>query len=123
MNGRVGELARDRDARIVDVIRALGVGEVVSYGDVAEVAGYPGRSRLVGSILSQGSDRLDHPDRLALPWWRVVNATGRLVPDREVEQARLLRAESVTVVDGRVRAAPTGRFVSSGSRNRASRRS
>ena len=117
MNGRAGDLARDRDARIVDVIRALGVGEVVSYGDVAEVAGYPGRSRLVGSILSQGSDRL------ALPWWRVVNATGRLVPDREVEQARLLRAESVTVVDGRVRAAPTGRFVSSGSRNRGSERS
>ena len=117
MNGRSGGVAGDRDARIVDVIRALGVGEVVSYGDVAEVAGCPGRSRLVGSILSRRSDHLD------LPWWRVVSATGRLVPDHEAEQAQRLRAESVTVVGGRVRAAPVGRFFSSGAQRRASGRS
>ena len=94
----------ERDARIVDVVRALGEGEVTTYGDIAEVAGYPGRSRLVGSLLAGGSDTLD------LPWWRVVNAAGRLVPGSEAEQAALLRAEGVTVRDGHVRDAPVGRF-------------
>jgi len=32
-----------------------------------------------------------------LPWWRVVTATGRLVPGNEPEHARRLRAEGVPV--------------------------
>lgn len=94
----------ERDARIVDVIRFLAEGEVTTYGDIAEMAGYPGRSRLVGSLLAGSDDEAD------LPWWRVVNAAGRLVPGHEREQAELLRAEGVTVRDGHVRAAPVGRF-------------
>jgi methylated-DNA-protein-cysteine methyltransferase-like protein len=94
----------ERDQRIVDVIRALDEGEVTTYGHIAEVAGYPGRSRLVGSLLASGGDDLD------LPWWRVVNASGRLVPGHELEQAELLRIEGVQVRDGRVRDAPVGHF-------------
>jgi alkylated DNA nucleotide flippase Atl1 len=41
-------------------------------------------------------------DELDLPWWRVVNANGRLVPGHEVEQARLLAAEGVQCRGGRV---------------------
>ena len=92
----------ERDSRIVDVIRALMPGEVVTYGDIAEVAGVHGRARLVGHLLAS----LDAD----LPWWRVVNAAGRLVPGSEREQAELLRAEGVRVLDGRVRRAPMGRF-------------
>ena len=92
----------ERDARIVDVIRALMPGEVVTYGDIAEVAGVPGRARLVGHLLAS----LDAD----LPWWRVVNAAGRLVPGNERDQAELLRLEGVRVLDGRVRRAPIGRF-------------
>jgi methylated-DNA-protein-cysteine methyltransferase-like protein len=88
---------------VLDVIRALAPGEVTTYGDVAEVAGIPGRARLVGRLLADG-------DAVELPWWRVVTATGRLVPGAEREQAALLRAEGVTVRDGRVRVAPVGRF-------------
>lgn len=95
----------ERDERIVDVIRALGPGEVTTYGDIAEVAGYPKQSRRVGRILATA-----RPDD-ELPWWRVVNAAGRLVPGNEREHAALLRTEGVTVRDGRVRAAPAGRFV------------
>jgi methylated-DNA-protein-cysteine methyltransferase related protein len=93
----------DRDARIVAVIRSLGPGEVTTYGDIADDAGFPGRSRLVGSILA-----LADPDDM--PWWRVVNASGRLVPGNELLQAELLRAEGVVVRDGKVRTAPIGRF-------------
>jgi methylated-DNA-protein-cysteine methyltransferase-like protein len=92
----------NRERQIVDVIRALSPGEVVTYGDIAEDAGHPRQSRLVGRILATTTEDL--------PWWRVVDATGRLVPGGERRQAALLRAEGVTVRDGRVRAAPLGRF-------------
>ena len=94
----------ERDRRIIDVIRALREGEVVTYGDIAEDAGYPKRSRLVGHILATTD--------LDLPWWRVVNSVGRLVPGHEREQTALLRAEGVKVGDHRVREARIGRFSS-----------
>ena len=88
--------------RCADVIRSLRAGEVVSYGDVADDAGFPRRSRAVGHLLATTQEEL--------PWWRVVNSVGRLVPGHEREQAALLRAEGVTVREGRVVAAPYGRF-------------
>ena len=80
---------------VLQVLHALRPGDVVTYGEVAEEAGWPGRSRAVGNILSKGEP--------GVPWWRVVNAAGRLVPGHEEEQARRLRAEGVEVADGRVR--------------------
>jgi methylated-DNA-protein-cysteine methyltransferase-like protein len=82
--------------RVEAVVAGLRRGEVVSYGDVAAEAGYPGAARAVGAILA-------HPVRGSpLPWWRVVTATGRLVPGHEAEHARRLRAEGVAIVDGKV---------------------
>lgn len=93
----------ERDERIVDVIRSLRQGDVVSYGDIAEDAGYPKLSRLVGRLLATSDD----PD---LPWWRVVNSSGRLVPGHEREQSSRLRAEGAVVRNGRVIKARAGRF-------------
>ena len=56
--------------RFTAVIVALGEGEVVSYGDIAEDAGFPGRSRAVGTLLATTP--------IDVPWWRVVRADGRL---------------------------------------------
>lgn len=84
------ELQRD----VAAVLAALRPGDVVTYGEVAAEAGWPGRARAVGTFLR------DHGD--GLPWWRVVNASGRLAPGKEAEQARRLRAEGVEVGDGRV---------------------
>ena len=92
----------ERDQRIVDVIRSLREGEVVTYGDIADVAGYPKMSRLVGRLLATTDDDL--------PWWRVVNAAGRLVPGHEREQSALLKAEGVSVANGHICNAPSGRF-------------
>lgn len=100
--GRKSVQNRDQRQRIIEVITLLGVGEVVSYGDVAESAGLPGRARLVGSILAEGT--------VDIAWWRVVTASGRLVPGLETEQGALLGAEGVEVRAGRVRRAPAGRF-------------
>jgi methylated-DNA-protein-cysteine methyltransferase related protein len=98
----VGDPAGERERRIVDVLVALQPGEVTTYGDVADTAGYPRQARLVGRIL-QTTD-------VEVPWWRVVNAVGRLVPGAEREQAALLAEEDVIVRDGHVRSAPHGRF-------------
>jgi methylated-DNA-protein-cysteine methyltransferase-like protein len=82
--------------RVEEVIAGLAPGEVVSYGEVATEAGFPGAARAVGAVLAQ-------PSR-DLPWWRVVTSTGRLVPGHEREHARRLRAEGVRVRHGRVAA-------------------
>ena len=90
------------EERFLAVLVALQPGEVVSYGDVAEVAGYPGRSRAVGRLLATTS--------VDVPWWRVVRGDGRLATTPPTEQAGLLRAEGVVVRAGRVVEAPAGRF-------------
>jgi methylated-DNA-protein-cysteine methyltransferase related protein len=69
-------------------------GEVVTYGEVATEAGFPGAARAVGTVLR---------DSTGLPWWRVVRADGRLAPGKGHEQAGRLAAEGVTVTGGRVR--------------------
>ena len=50
-----------------EVITALAPGELVTYGEVAAEAGYPGAARAVGRVLRDSS---------GLPWWRVVTASG-----------------------------------------------
>ena len=94
------------ERRVVDVLLALREGEVTTYGDIAEVAGYPKRARMVGHLLARSGALAE----VEVPWWRVVNSTGRLVPGHEPEQAQLLRSEGVAVAEGRVRGAPIGRF-------------
>ena len=93
---------REREQRIIDVLMALGEGEVTTYGDVATTAGYPKQARLVGRILATTD--------VEVPWWRVVAAGGVLRAGDPDLQTQLLRAEDVLVRDGRVRAAPIGRF-------------
>jgi len=92
----------ERERRIIDVLITLQPGEVTTYGDIADMAGYPKLSRLVGRILSTTD--------VEVPWWRVVNSAGRLVPGQERTQSRLLREEDVVVRNGKVRSAPYGRF-------------
>ncbi len=53
------------------VVRRIPRGRVATYGQVAALAGLPGRARLAGYALHASS-----PD--SLPWHRVVNAAGRL---------------------------------------------
>lgn len=77
----------------MEVLARTAPGEVVTYGEVAAEAGYPGAARAVGNVLARITD---------VPWWRVVTATGRLVPHAATDQARRLAAEGVVCRDGRV---------------------
>jgi methylated-DNA-protein-cysteine methyltransferase-like protein len=85
---------RDQFAvRVREAIQSLRRGDVVSYGQVAKMAGVPGAARAVGGVLRFST---------GLPWWRVVYADGTMAPRHAAEQARRLRAEGVTVRHGRV---------------------
>lgn len=85
----------DFERAVGAVLDRLQPGDLVTYGDVASEAGFPGAARAVGSVLRR-SDGI-------FPWWRVVSASGRLLRDHEVEQTRRLTAEGVEVRDGRIR--------------------
>lgn len=78
---------------VVAVIEAIPRGEVTTYGEIAAEAGFPGAARAVGNLLRTTP---------GLPWWRVIAASGRLVPDNEREHAQRLRAEGVRIHKGRV---------------------
>lgn len=97
----------DRIQRIRATIDSIPCGRVVTYGQVAVLAGLPGRARLVGKTLRE----LEAGTRL--PWHRVIGADGRLHTGGEsaVRQAARLRAEGVEVdTRGRV-SLPRFRFV------------
>ena len=79
---------------------AIPRGQVSTYGAVARSAGFPGRARQAGFALKVS------PKELYLPWHRVVGAGGRIVFPKASrayqEQARRLRAEGVSIKNGRV---------------------
>ncbi|GAA5158653.1 MGMT family protein [Pseudonocardia eucalypti] len=79
--------------RVREIILAIPVGTVLSYGEVAALAGVP-NARHVGRLLSE--------DGQDLPWHRVLRADGTPTPHLAAEQLARLRAEGVTVVNGRV---------------------
>ena len=79
---------------VLEVITSLERGEVVTYGEVADQAGFPGAARAVGTVL-----RTCDGD---IPWWRVVGAGGVIrTPDKE-RQADLLKSEGILVMNGKV---------------------
>lgn len=79
--------------KIYAVVRRIPRGRVATYGQVARLAGLPGRARQVGYAmyaLLRGA---------TVPWQRVINAAGRVsrrrVPGAELTQRMLLEREGV----------------------------
>lgn len=89
-DGELTEFAQ----QVLDVVTSIEEGDVMAYSEVAAEAGKPGAARAVGGILRRHG--------AGVPWWRVVAANGRLVPGGEREHSRRLRAEGVTLRNGRV---------------------
>lgn len=104
--------------RIYQVVRRIPRGRVATYGQVAEIAGLPGRARQVGYALHALSGSS------AVPWHRVLNARGMIsLPPTSrsaLEQRLLLQREGVPFTQqGRV---PLARFQWRPRRRRARRR-
>ncbi len=80
--------------RMLEVVAAIPAGSVATYGDVATMAGSTS-PRLAGWVLSNLSDD-------ETPWHRVLPASGRPAPHLAARQLRLLAAEGILAIDGRV---------------------
>jgi len=80
--------------RIIEVIKAIPRGRVLSYRDAALAAGLPNGARQTVRVLHSLSEKFD------LPWHRVIRSDGSIAL-REGEgkelQAELLSAEGVEV--------------------------
>ncbi|MET0786035.1 MAG: MGMT family protein [Paenisporosarcina sp.] len=87
-------------AEVVRILKEIPTGRVVTYGQVARLAGSPRAARQVVRILHTLSEKHQ------LPWHRVVNAKGEIVvPDDESRELQRMLLESENVVflrDGRV---------------------
>jgi methylated-DNA-protein-cysteine methyltransferase-like protein len=80
--------------QVISIIRSIPEGKVMTYGQIADLAGSPRGARQVVRILHSMSRK--H----RLPWHRVVNAKGEIaIPEGEAseKQAFLLQAEGVEV--------------------------
>ncbi len=74
------------------VVRLIPKGMVMSYSGVARQCGSPRSARYVGFALHA------LPADSRVPWWRVINAQGRISNQyAPVEQKRRLEAEGVVV--------------------------
>jgi methylated-DNA-protein-cysteine methyltransferase-like protein len=94
-------LSKESYQRIWQTVNAIPKGKVATYGQIADLAGLPGRARLVGKALGQS------PSSMQLPWYRVINSQGKisLPPSSSCfnEQCQLLISEGVIVNGGRVK--------------------
>ena len=84
--------------RVMHLLRKVPHGRVVTYGDLARLAGRPGAARAVGNIMRDASEP-------GLPYHRVIAAGGRLggYGGQEGLKQALLRQEGVPVSRGRIR--------------------
>lgn len=76
-------------------------GKVITYGNLAKLAGWPGGARLAGRTLCT------LPEGSELPWHRVINSQGRSsLPEGSAsykEQIRRLQKEGVEVKNGKIK--------------------
>ncbi|MDT0498829.1 MGMT family protein [Algiphilus sp. W345] len=88
------------DQRLWDTIAAVPPGRVASYGQIAAMAGLARGARRTAAALRNA------PDELALPWYRILRADGRIAfePGSAAfeRQCALLMAEGVELRAGRV---------------------
>lgn len=83
--------------QVIEFVKAVPRGRVVSYGQVAAACGHPLAARQVGGIL-RGID----PSDGNIPWWRVLNNQGIIsikgnwTATKEL-QAQLLKRDGVKV--------------------------
>ncbi|WP_416306740.1 MGMT family protein [Neptunicella sp. SCSIO 80796] len=87
--------------RIWQTIELVPPGTVASYGQIADLAGLPGRARLVGKSLGYV------PQNRAVPWYRILRSNGQIAfpagsPQAD-KQKGLLQEEGVVVLNNRVK--------------------
>ena len=91
---------------IYEMVARIPCGKVATYGQIAALAGYPGRARQVGYALA------GMPEDLDLPWHRVINAQGKVSPRAHGKfhewQYELLEREGIVFQNNRIDLAEYG---------------
>ena len=94
------EQSTDGQKRVYMILAAVPSGKVLTYGQLAKLAGLPKAARMIGRILS------NLPKETKLPWHRVINAAGRISlaednPSFTLQKARL-QEEGIVFSDNRI---------------------
>lgn len=88
------------EEQVYDIVKKIPRGKVATYGQIASLVADKRLARAVGNILHNNVNKSE------IPCYRVVNARGELSKSYafggEDEQARLLLADGVKVVEGKV---------------------
>jgi methylated-DNA-protein-cysteine methyltransferase-like protein len=89
--------------KIWHTVNQIPKGKVASYGQIADLAGLPGRARMVGKSLGFV------PKGLHVYWHRVLRSNGQIAfpkgSELALKQTGLLQTDDVVVVNNRVKMA------------------
>ena len=86
----------DFTIKVIGIIKNIPMGYVMTYGQIAELAGSPRGARQVSRILHSMTKSHN------LPWHRVIGKTGQLTLDAAIggcEQRLLLESEGIIIND------------------------
>lgn len=101
------KVVNEKYSRIWQTVQIIPIGQVATYGQIADLSGLPGRARMVGKALGMVPDT--GWNRHPVPWYRVINSQGKIsfAPnnDRFERQKNLLQQEQVVVLGARVKLA------------------
>ncbi|MGB0937313.1 MAG: MGMT family protein [Colwellia sp.] len=93
--------------QIWKTVQLIPAGKVASYGQIADLAGLPGKARLVGKVLGKVPNQ--GWQSKAVPWYRVVNSQGKIsLPQGSegyIKQVCALQEENIVVLNGRIKLA------------------
>jgi len=81
------------DPLIWQIVKNIPKGQVMGYGEIAKLAGYPKYSRMVSPAMTRSPEKL--------PWYRVVRSNKTIAFEVGTKayrrQAQLLRSEGVKI--------------------------
>jgi len=102
---QVSDFQNKFDKKVWNVVLHITSGCVMSYGEVACIAGYPRYARMVSKAMGRSDKQL--------PWYRVVRSNRTLafkVGSSAYDKQRcLLEKEGVCIVNGRVVSVDSGK--------------
>ena len=91
--------------QIWQTVQLIPHGKVACYGQIADLAGLPGRARLVGTALGKVPNSGWQSSQV--PWYRVINSQGKIsfpIGSTQFEkQKKLLQTEQVVVLGAKVK--------------------
>jgi methylated-DNA-protein-cysteine methyltransferase-like protein len=95
------ETQEQRREAIYLALAQIPKGKVITYGNLAKLAGMPNSARLAGRLMCE------LPAGSRLPWHRVINSQGKLsLPEDSAsyrEQIKRLQKEGVEIKNGKIK--------------------